>query len=67
MQYKELNTKSKEEIDKILSDTRMELMKTNAQVATGTTPKSPGHLKQYKKTIAKILTLKKTRQKTKNE
>ena len=34
-----------------------ELMKANSQIATGTTPKSPGRIKDMKRTIAKILTI----------
>ena len=34
-----------------------ELIKINAQISTGTTPKSPGQVKQIKKNIAKILTI----------
>ena len=36
---------------------RMELIKHNAQIATGTTPKSPGLIRQTKKNIARILTV----------
>ena len=32
-------------------------MKNNAQVAIGTTPKSPGQIRQIKRTIARILTI----------
>lgn len=39
------------------SEMQLELVKLNAQVATGTTPKSPGQIKQVKKNIAKILTM----------
>ena len=40
-----------------LEELRKELVKHNTQIATGTTPKSPGQLKQIKKNIAKILTI----------
>jgi ribosomal protein L29 len=40
-----------------LSQIRMELVKFNTQVATGTAPKSPGLIKQAKKNIARIMTL----------
>jgi len=45
------------DLKKRLIELRMELMKNNAQVAIGTTPKSPGQLRQLKKTIARILTI----------
>ncbi len=48
MDSESLNTK--------LSELKKELIKVNAQVAIGTTPKSPGQVKAIKKTIAKILT-----------
>lgn len=41
--------------DKLL-ELRKELMKQNAQIAAGTTPKSPGQIRTIKRTIAKILT-----------
>jgi len=45
----------KEDLRSKLEELRKELIKTNAQISTGTTPKSPGHVKQIKKNIAKIL------------
>jgi large subunit ribosomal protein L29 len=58
---------SKEELNNKLEELKKELMKTNAQIATGTTPKSPGNVKQIKKTIAKISMLKKQEVKKKDE
>ena len=40
-----------------LAEVYKDLMKENAQIAIGTTPKSPGKIKQLKKTIAKIQTI----------
>lgn len=57
MKIKELSSMSSEDLKSKLSDMRKELIKLNAQVATGTTPKSPGQVKDTKKTIAKIKTL----------
>ena len=37
---------------------RKELIKVNAQVSTGTVPENPGNVKNIKKTIARILTIK---------
>ncbi len=54
MKFKELKSMSKEEIESKLKELKMELIKSNAQVATGTVPKNPGQLKQTKKAIAKI-------------
>ncbi len=59
----ELDTKNK------LTELKKELMKLNSQIAIGTVPKSPGKVKEIKKTIAKILTIKneKTQKKYKEE
>lgn len=57
IQRKELRTMPVEEIKAKLEELKKELMRENAQVATGTIPKSPGKIKQIKKTIAKILTI----------
>ena len=57
MKSKELHSLSEGELLDKLDEIKKELMKENAQVSTGTTPKSPGHIKQLKKTIAKIHTI----------
>lgn len=54
MKFKDLSQKTKEDLAKIQKETTLELMKERAQVATGTTPKSPGKLKTLRKTLAKI-------------
>lgn len=54
MKYKELAGMGKIELEEKLGQLRMDLIKGNAQVATGTTPKNPGQIKQAKKTIARI-------------
>ena len=36
---------------------KKELMKINSQIAIGTVPKSPGKVKEMKRTIAKIITV----------
>ena len=40
------------------SELKKELMKINSQIAIGTIPKSPGKVKEMKRTIAQILTIK---------
>lgn len=57
MKAKEIRAMNKEELEKKLEELRKELIKINAQISTGTIPKSPGHVKQIKKNIAKILTI----------
>ena len=67
MKAKELRLMSKEELKSKLIELRKELMKNNAQIATGTTPKSPGQVKETKKTIAKILAIVNEKDKPKAE
>ena len=57
MKIKELKGLNEDEKKARLEELRKELIKHNAQIATGTVPKSPGQVKQTKKTIARILTL----------
>jgi len=59
MKFKELKNMSKEEVQKKMNEIKKELMQDYAQISAGTPPKSPGMLRQRKKTIARILTLKK--------
>ena len=57
MKIKELRSMSKKDLTSQLNELKKEMIKHNAQIATGTTPKSPGQIKDIKKTIAKILTI----------
>lgn len=57
MKIKDLRSMSKEDLNSKLVELRKELIKHNAQIATGTMPKSPGQIREIKKTIAKILTI----------
>jgi ribosomal protein L29 len=53
-----------------LAQIKLELMKLNSQVSTGTTLKNPEQIKKLKRTIAKLLTygkIKTKKTKTKNE
>jgi len=63
MKTKELRGLGKEDMKNRLEELRKELIKHNAQIATGTVPKSPGQVKQTKKTIARILTILKEKKK----
>ena len=55
MRFKEIKGMKEEELKAKLSELKSELIKNNAQIATGTNPKSPGQIKQIKKSIARIL------------
>jgi ribosomal protein L29 len=57
MKIKELRALGQAELQQKLIELYKELMKDNAQVATGTIPKNPGKLKLAKKTIARINTI----------
>ena len=56
MKYKELGGKSPDELQKIMVELYKELMKDYVQISAGTTPKSPGKVRNLKKSIAKIKT-----------
>ena len=62
MKAKDLRSMSKEDLNAKLLELRKDMIKHNAQISTGTTPKSPGKIKNSKKTIAKILTILKTKE-----
>ncbi len=57
MKTKELRGLSKEEQDKKLDELHKELMQDRSQMSAGTPPKSPGLMKERKKTIARIHTI----------
>ena len=58
MKYSDLKKLPKEDMDKKLYELKTELMKLNAQVAIGTTPKSTKQIREIKKNIARAETLK---------
>ena len=57
MKHKELKTLSSQDLNAKKAELFKELIKENAHIASGTTPKNPGKLKLTKKTIARINTL----------
>ena len=56
MKKDEIKRSSIEDLEKKKIELRKELVKLNAQVATGTQVKSPGQIKQVKRNIARIET-----------
>ncbi len=56
---------SKEELHAKILELRKELIKLNAQTATGTTPKNPMQIRTNKKYIARIMTAIHTMEKNK--
>ena len=58
MKVKELRVINELDLENKIIELKKELMKINSQIAIGTVPKSPGKVKEMKRTIAKILTIK---------
>ena len=58
MKTKELKLMNEIDLENTMTELKKELMKINSQIATGTVPKSPGKVREAKRTIAKILTIK---------
>lgn len=57
MKYKDLASLKPADLQKKEAEVSLELVKLQAQVATGTAPKNPGQIKQFKKILARIATL----------
>ena len=57
MKAKELRLMNESDTSSKLVDMKKELMKINSQIAIGTVPKSPGKVREIKRTIAKILSI----------
>ena len=62
MNTRELRSLTDKELEGKIAEIDKELMKLNGQVATGTTPKSPGQIKQLRKTLARIYTIQKEKE-----
>ena len=62
MKAKELKAMNELDLESKSIELKKELMKVNSQIAIGTLPKSPGKVKEMKRTIAQILTIKKIKQ-----
>ena len=58
MKAKELRVMGELDLENKVLELKKELMKINSQTAIGTIPKSPGKVKEIKRTIAKIITIK---------
>lgn len=57
MKFTDIKKMPKDELNKKLQDLKTELMKLNAQIAIGTTPKNTKQIRDIKRTIAKVATL----------
>ena len=67
MKAKELKAMNEIDLENKIVELRKELMKVNSQIAIGTVPKSSGKVGEMKRTIAKILTLKRQKGGAKKE
>lgn len=55
---KEIKGLKKEELDKRLNDSRLELLKERGNIKMRRPIKNPGRIKNLRKTVARILTIK---------
>ncbi len=55
IKQKELEAMSKDELKERLNELRRELMRKNAEIATGTVPKNVGEVSLIKKNISRIM------------
>ncbi len=62
MKAKELLLLSKEDLDKKEQELRKELVKLRAQASTGTGQKNPLQIKMVRKTVARVLTIKRQKE-----
>lgn len=67
MKAKELRLMNELDLENKTAELKKELMKINSQIAIGTVPKSPSKVREIKRTIARILTIKKQKGGTKKE
>ncbi len=58
MKSKELRAIDELNLENKMIELKKELMKIKSQIAIGTAPKNPGKVRDIKRTIAKILTIK---------
>ncbi|MCD6367932.1 MAG: 50S ribosomal protein L29 [Candidatus Aenigmarchaeota archaeon] len=54
----EIRKMSVEELDKKLNELKLELAKSKAQVIIGGSPENPGKIREIRRTIARIKTIK---------
>ncbi len=62
MKTKELRQMNKEQLKEKLHELKQERLKTLVQLSTGTNPKSPSHVKNVRKTIARVQTIIKSKE-----
>lgn len=65
MKTKEIRSMDKKDLDKRVSDLRLDLMKEIGNVKRGRAIKNPGRIRVIRKDIARILTIKKEKKEVK--
>ena len=63
LKAKDIRTMKDADLDKQLKDLRNDLLKQRAITATGGAPESPGRIRELRRTIARILTIRKEKAK----
>lgn len=61
IKIKDLKELSKEKLEEKMVEMNKELMKARTQISSKQNPDKPGKLREYRKTIARIKTIKKLR------
>lgn len=59
LKAKDIRTMKDADLEKQLKDLRNDLLKQRAITATGGAPESPGRIRELRRTIARILTIRK--------
>ncbi len=67
LRSKEVRKMTDKEIDKKVEELNLELSKKKAQIIVGGAPENTGRIREIKKTIARILTIKKEKKVIKNQ
>jgi large subunit ribosomal protein L29 len=59
----EIRDMSKEEMDEKISELRNELLRERSKIASGGVAENPGRIKEIRRTIARILTIRRQKEK----
>ena len=65
LKSKDIRSMKDADVEKQLKDLRNDLLKQRAITATGGAPESPGRIRELRRTIARILTIQKEKEKEK--
>jgi large subunit ribosomal protein L29 len=58
MRMEEIRDMSPEEMDEKIQELKSELLRERTMIASGGVPENPGNIKEIKRTIARLLTVK---------